>query len=352
MTSKKRRPKSHAKKRKILWGRIFISLFLIILLITIVILSVVVFLGNDDNPNQNPTDSSDDISMNETVSEAVNTVNSISFSSDYLYLLPGKTKSVAVKFQADNASDFDSAEWTSSDESVATVDSTGNITGISPGNCTITVACEHASDDIDVTVRNIQIQNGITYIDGIMIVNKIYSLPESYNPGDTLPETKQAFEQMAEDAAKENLNLYIGSGFRTYEYQAEIFQNYSEIYGEEEANRFSSKPGHSEHQTGYTIDCNTIDSAFGDTQESAWLAEHCADYGFIIRYPEGKEDITGYEYESWHIRFVGIEIAKDIYSKGLTLEEYLGIDGDTEPSVTEPATEAPTIDFSSDNEGE
>lgn len=343
------KPKSHAKKRKILWGRVFASIFLIIVLLLIVILSITVFLKNDDKKPENNNPTASDSSLAEESVSGGNTVNSISASSDYIYLLAGKTKAVTVQFQADNASDFEAAEWTSSDESVATVDNSGNITGVSPGTCTVTVSCEHASDEINVTVRNIEIKDGITYIDGIMIVNKIYGLPESYDPGDTLPETKDAFERMSEDAAKENLNLYIGSGFRTYEYQVEIFNNYSDIYGEEEANRFSSKPGHSEHQTGYTIDCNTIDSAFGDTRESDWLAQHCADYGFIVRYPDGKEDITGYEYEPWHIRYVGVDVAKDIYSKGLTLEEYLGIDGDTEPAVTEPATVAETSP-SSDSE--
>lgn len=345
----KNKPKSHAKKRKILWGRVFASIFLIIVLLLIVILSITVFLKNDDKKpeNNNPT-ASDNSSAVESASSS-NSVNSITASVDYIYLIPDKTKNVTVQYKADNAADIEAAEWKSSNESVATVDNSGNITGVAPGTCTVTVSCEHASDEINVTVRNIELKDGITYIDGIMIVNKIYGLPESYNPGDTLPETKDAFERMAEDAAKENLNLYIGSGFRTYEYQVEIFGNYSSIYGEEEANRFSSKPGHSEHQTGYTIDCNTIDSAFGDTLESDWLAQHCADYGFIVRYPDGKENITGYEYEPWHIRYVGVDVAKDIYSKGLTLEEYLGIDGDTIPAITPPETVEETSS-SSDSE--
>ena len=80
------------------------------------------------------------------------------------------------------------------------------------------------------------------------------------------------------------------------------------------------------HRTGLTIDCNTIDDAFGDTPEAAWLAQHCADYGFIIRFPQGKEDVTGYQYEPWHIRYVGVDIAKEIQKYDLTLEEYLGVD--------------------------
>ena len=91
------------------------------------------------------------------------------------------------------------------------------------------------------------------------------------------------------------------------------------------ADTFSARPGFSEHQTGLTIDCNTIDDAFGQTKEAQWLAEHCADYGFIIRFPDGKEDITGYQYEPWHIRYVGVDTAKEIDQLGVSLEEYLGV---------------------------
>ena len=131
---------------------------------------------------------------------------------------------------------------------------------------------------------------------------------------------------MKADAAKEDLNLYIGSDFRDYAYQVKIYNNYNDLYGSGKmADTFSARPGYSEHQTGLTIDCNTIDDAFGETAEAVWLAEHCADYGFIIRFPDGKENITGYQYEPWHIRYVGVDTAKEIMSQGLTLEEYLGV---------------------------
>jgi len=159
-----------------------------------------------------------------------------------------------------------------------------------------------------------------------MFVNKEYSLPEDYDPGDTLPEVQEAFDRMAADAHEEGLSLYVGSGYRSYQYQERIYANYCHLYGEDYANTFSSMAGHSEHQTGYTIDCNTINDAFGYTKESQWLAKHCAEYGFIVRYPEGKDSITGYKYEPWHIRYVGVALAKDIKSTGLCLEEYLGVD--------------------------
>ena len=130
---------------------------------------------------------------------------------------------------------------------------------------------------------------------------------------------------MKADAAKEDLNLYIGSDFRDYAYQVKIYNNYNDLYGWEMADTFSARPGYSEHQTGLTIDCNTIDDAFGQTKEAQWLAEHCADYGFIIRFPDGKEDITGYQYEPWHIRYVGVDTAKEIDQLGVSLEEYLGV---------------------------
>ena len=177
-----------------------------------------------------------------------------------------------------------------------------------------------------MTVRQLEQRDGCTYVDGILIVNKTYSLPSDFDPGKLDDTAEKAFEQLQADAAKEGLDIYIGSDFRSYSYQVDVYESYCETYGWEMADTFSARPGFSEHQTGLTIDCNTIDDAFGQTKEAQWLAEHCADYGFIIRFPDGKEDITGYQYEPWHIRYVGVDIAREIMSKGLCLEEYLGVD--------------------------
>ena len=127
-------------------------------------------------------------------------------------------------------------------------------------------------------------------------------------------------------AAEEGLNLWIGSGYRSYQDQEIIYNNYVAMDGVEMADTYSARPGYSEHQTGLVIDCNTIDDAFGNTPESAWLAEHAHEYGFVIRYPKGKEDITGYQYEPWHIRYVGSKVATECYERGICLEEYFGID--------------------------
>ena len=117
-------------------------------------------------------------------------------------------------------------------------------------------------------------------------------------------------------------------------------------YSKEYADAYSARPGHSEHQTGYTIDCNTIDTNFGSTPEGIWLRDHCHEYGFIIRYPLGRENITGYAYEPWHIRYVGVEYATEIYEQGLTLEEYLDIDSHYPDEETEdtPAEDMPEED--------
>ena len=106
-----------------------------------------------------------------------------------------------------------------------------------------------------------------------------------------------------------------------------IYNNYVGIYGTDTADTFSARPGFSEHQTGLAIDVNTIDDSFAGTPEAIWLAEHCWEYGFIIRYPEGKQNITGYKYEPWHIRYVGSAISKQIHDAGtdITLEELFGI---------------------------
>ena len=216
---------------------------------------------------------------------------------------------------------LEAERWTSNDESVATVDMYGNITGIKQGRCKITGDKGYT---YQVAVRKLEIREGCTYVDDILVVNKTYSLPKNYAPG-LEPIAKDAFLQMQDAAAKEGQQLYIGSDYRSYDYQVQIYNNYCKIYGWEIADTFSARPGHSEHQSGLTIDCNTIDDAFAETSEAVWLAEHCAEYGFIIRFPEGKENVTGYKYEPWHIRYVGIETAQEIQRYGLTLEEYLGV---------------------------
>ena len=167
-------------------------------------------------------------------------------------------------------------------------------------------------------------QTEITYIDGILVVNKTYALPSDYAPG-VSSEAQAAFDAMQADATAMGLNIYISSAYRSYDYQAGLYQRYVGKSGQAEADRYSARPGHSEHQTGLAFDLNTISDEFKDTAEGKWVAENCHEYGFIIRYPEGKESVTGYMYEPWHIRYLGVETATAVYNSGLCLEEYLGI---------------------------
>ena len=171
---------------------------------------------------------------------------------------------------------------------------------------------------------NIEVIDGITYVDGILIANKTYALPSDFNPG-VSDEAYDALTEMEIAAAEDGISLFIVSGFRSYDDQDVIYNRYVSQDGKAEADRYSARPGHSEHQTGYAFDLNSFEESFGETPEGIWLAENCHKYGFIIRYPKGKEHITGYMYEPWHVRYLGVDIATSVYESGLTLEEYLGI---------------------------
>lgn len=171
----------------------------------------------------------------------------------------------------------------------------------------------------------IEVKDGITYVNGILIANKTYSIPSDYEPG-LDNDTQAAFNKMQQAAAADGINMWICSGYRSYSYQQQLYDNYVAQDGKAEADRYSARPGHSEHQTGLAIDVNYAGSDFDNTPEAAWLAAHCTDYGFIIRYKPGKESSTGYMAESWHIRYLGdAELCKKIEASGLSLEEYLGI---------------------------
>lgn len=179
-----------------------------------------------------------------------------------------------------------------------------------------------------------------------VIVNKQRSLPEGYEPSDLVEpnvpfsfdgphekrhlrkEAAEALEKLFAGAKADGIELRAVSGYRSYERQVSIYNNNVKTKGQEYTDRVSSVPGHSEHQTGLAIDVsspsvgNALEEVFGTSKEGQWLAEHAAEYGYIIRYPKGEDDITGYVYEPWHIRYVGTDLAPDIVKSGLTLEEY------------------------------
>ena len=168
-------------------------------------------------------------------------------------------------------------------------------------------------------------KNGLTYIDGYLVANKTYYLPSTYNPG--LDSTVQSQANlMFADAKAVGLNIYLSSGFRSYSTQKNIYNNYVSRDGKAKADTYSARPGHSEHQTGLAFDVNQIDNSFDNTPEAIWLSNNCYKYGFILRYPKGKDNETGYMYESWHFRYVGTDLASKLYNNGdwITMESYFG----------------------------
>ena len=163
--------------------------------------------------------------------------------------------------------------------------------------------------------------------DEILVVNKHYPLSKDYNPGEN-PTAKAAFLKLIAQMQKEGYaigNNY--SGFRSYGTQAQLYQSYVNREGQAAADRYSARPGYSEHQTGLAFDLIGTDGNLVEDESAAqWLLDHAADYGFVVRYLKGKESVTGYMHEEWHLRYVGKE-AKEIAASGLTLEEYYGFDG-------------------------
>ncbi|MEX2461266.1 MAG: M15 family metallopeptidase [Paenibacillaceae bacterium] len=181
----------------------------------------------------------------------------------------------------------------------------------------------------------------------IVLVNKHFALPKDYEPSDLIyPDVPFIFKEKVEkrkmrsvaakalkelfsEAEKDNIQLAGASAYRSYATQKTLFQRYVQQDGLEKARTYSAIAGTSEHETGLAIDVSGVDGkcaaqdCFAGTKEAIWLGEHAAEYGFIVRYPEGKEAITGYMYEPWHLRYVGKEIAKEISANDSTLENYL-----------------------------
>lgn len=179
-----------------------------------------------------------------------------------------------------------------------------------------------------------------------VLVNKKNTLSNTYEPSDlTVPNVEFSFEgndqkkqmrkiaanaleKLVNGASEDGLRLVAVSGYRSYSRQSSIYQGNVNRMGEEAANMVSAKPGQSEHQTGLAMDvsCESIgyslNDSLGDLPEGKWLAGNAHKYGFIIRYPKNKTDITGYSYEPWHVRYVGEELATYLYENDLTLDEF------------------------------
>ncbi|MBK5246598.1 MAG: M15 family metallopeptidase [Peptostreptococcaceae bacterium] len=180
----------------------------------------------------------------------------------------------------------------------------------------------------------------------LILVNKNNYLDESYKPNDLEPieyfagdrsaearfmksEAADHFNEMMLAARESGYEVVMTTAYRSYGFQTILYENYVEKYGKAEADKFSAKPGYSEHQTGLAVDVTApsvdyaLTDAFDQTAEWKWLTENAADFGFVLRYPKGQDDITGYMYEPWHFRYVGIDAAKTITEREITLEEYI-----------------------------
>jgi len=261
-------------------------------------------------------------------------VESIELDKFTLELFVNDSATINASFTPEDAVNKD-LDWASSNEGIAKVDEMGKITGVAEGTCEVTCTTKDepkvsATVQVEIKARPYvsQVYNapqvtGITYVNGIMLVNKTHPVPRDFAPG-LQPVAYNAFLQLRADAAKAGYDIQLLSGYRSYDLQSQLYTNYCNTYGQAAADTFSARPGTSEHQTGLAMDVGWIDDAYGNTPSGQWLAANCYKYGFILRYMKGKESITGYKYEPWHIRYVG-DVAGDIYRSGLCLEEYLGV---------------------------
>lgn len=166
------------------------------------------------------------------------------------------------------------------------------------------------------------------YKNGILIVNKKHPVPPGFGGG-VNQTALAAVNRMISDMKAEGLSVdSTTSNYRSYSYQSTLYQNYVNAYGKASADTFSARPGYSEHQTGLAFDLREPGggSLLTNSKATSWVAKNAHKYGLIVRYQSGKEWITGYQAEPWHVRYVG-DIATSVYNSGLSLEEYLGVSG-------------------------
>lgn len=170
-----------------------------------------------------------------------------------------------------------------------------------------------------------------------VLANKFYRLPEGWEPANLVlvnPIRQQylniraaeAFYAFQEACKKQGFTISVYSGYRSIEYQNGLYNRMVAIDGEEHTNKYVARPGHSEHATGLSMDISIDGIYYEDIENSPhylWFRENLAEFGFILRYPEGKEHLTGYHYESWHIRYLGVDLAKKVEASGLTFDEYV-----------------------------
>lgn len=298
-----------------------------------------------------------------------NVVLAMRFAADHLIVSPGMSYTTslhATGSEHDIPNLFDSDDHlivlTSSNPLAATINQHGMIfvaaSAAVGSQVTLQAQSEHLSAMLHLTVSYDLEHTVETVTDGValvtnpesiaVIVNKERSLPHDYEPDDLVKpdvpfsfsgenerkylrkEAAIALENLFKHAEEDGIVITAVSGYRTFATQRALFNHYVSIDGEEKARQYSALPGTSEHQTGLAMDVSapsignkiSTEAGFEHTEEGIWLRDHAAKHGFIIRYPEDKEHITGYVYEPWHLRYVGVELAELISEQGITLEEF------------------------------
>ena len=179
----------------------------------------------------------------------------------------------------------------------------------------------------DTSLKELMLVNKFNYLDKTYVPENIVDVSVQYAYDDNeVPEfVYEKYLEMWNDANEDGLTLIMSSSYRDYQYQEELYNNYKNQNGTEWADSVAARAGYSEHQTGYALDIVTYNSTmedFENSDEFKWLNENAYKYGFILRYPKDKEDITGYAYESWHYRYVGVEVASYIHENDITFDEY------------------------------
>ena len=182
--------------------------------------------------------------------------------------------------------------------------------------------------DTDITKGDLILVNKFYHLSSDYIRDdlKNASLQYSYSNNKVSEKVLDAFEKMRQDVMNElNVKLMINSSYRSYEEQEEIYNEFKKV-SLKYADSYAARPGYSEHQTGLAIDITSLEhpssKSFSESDEYKWLIDNCYKYGFILRYPEGKDNITGYKTESWHFRYVGLEAAKKTHDENITFDEY------------------------------
>lgn len=357
-------------------------------------------LDKDSNSTADNTTTLKSVTNNETISSTTvkKMVESLTAEQNTIELEVGETVQLTYSILPEKLDAmYTNILWSSTDDTIASVDDMGNVTGVDSGICTVVATSENNPEVVlkftitvngtvstvqivpgstfniptsefttitkatttvttlptleetyppDVTQEDVPTQNEIVsqsafidntiepkYIDNILIVNANYPLPQDYAPsGDAtygenglVAEVQQAFDLMNTDASNSGISLSINMGYISYDEQNTMYQNAVANHGNDYANHYVDQAGYSENQTGLSILLNSANETFDGTAEAQWIAENCYKYGFIVRYPQGKESVTGKGYRSYQIRYVGVDIATQMHTQGICLEEYLGI---------------------------